>query len=95
MRYSGSQPARRRLLQLLFAGAAGAVLPCAQSAQAKKYSKERVGYRDEPYQGRTCARCMLYVGDGECAIVEGQIRPDGWCVQWTPATFGQTGSGLA
>jgi hypothetical protein len=57
-------------------------------AQAKKYTKERVGYRDEPYEGRTCAKCVLYVGHGECAIVQGEISADGWCVQWTPATMG-------
>jgi len=55
---------------------------------AKKYSKERVGYRDEPYNGRTCGVCMLYAGDGECAIVEGVVRKQGWCTQWTPATMG-------
>ena len=57
---------------------------------SKKYSKERVGYRDEPYQGRTCAKCVLYAGHGECAIVEGEVSPNGWCVQWTPATMGSS-----
>jgi len=57
-------------------------------AKLKKYAKERVGYRDEPYQGRTCAKCVLYVGSGECAIVEGEVSPNGWCLQWTPATMG-------
>jgi hypothetical protein len=60
-------------------------------AVMKKYSKERVGYRDEPYQGRTCSKCVLYAGDGNCAIVEGQVSADGWCTQWTPATMGQSG----
>ena len=57
----------------------------------KKYTKERVGYRDQPYEGRTCAKCVLYAGDGKCAIVEGQVSPDGWCMQWTPATIGRGG----
>jgi len=61
-------------------------------AVLKKYSKERVGYRDEPYLGRTCAKCVLYAGDGTCAIVEGQVSPDGWCTQWTPATMGHSGT---
>jgi len=59
-------------------------------AAMKKYSKERVGYRDEPYLGRTCGKCVLYAGDGNCAIVDGQVSPDGWCTQWTPATIGRT-----
>lgn len=59
-------------------------------AVLKKYSKERVGYRDEPYLGRTCAKCVLYAGDGNCAIVDGQVSADGWCTQWTPATMGRS-----
>jgi hypothetical protein len=60
-------------------------------AVMKKYTKERVGYRDEPYEGRTCGKCVLYAGDGNCAIVEGQVSSNGWCTQWTPATIGQSG----
>jgi len=90
---------RRGLLKAaaLFGGAAlgRAFDAAAQDAKPKvimkKYSKERVGYRDEPYQGRTCAKCVLYAGDGICAIVEGQVSPEGWCMQWTPATMGRSG----
>ena len=81
---------RRRFLAaaLLAAGAAARAHPGRQGlAQGKKYGKERVGYRDEPYLGRTCAKCVLYAGHGECAIVEGEVSPNGWCVQWTPATM--------
>ena len=44
---------------------------------------------DEPYEGRSCAKCVLYVGHGECVIVEGEVSPNGWCMQWTPATMGR------
>ena len=57
----------------------------------KKHSKEKVGYRDEPYEGRSCAKCVLYQGHGECVIVEGEVSPEGWCVHWTPATMRQRG----
>jgi hypothetical protein len=86
-----------RALALLGGGALGGALEGrAQDgkpkAVLKKYSKERVGYRDEPYLGRTCSKCVLYAGDGNCAIVDGQVSPDGWCTQWTPATIGRSGS---
>lgn len=89
---------RRRALLLLgiagpLAGAAAAADP--PRVQMRKYTKERVGYRDEPYQGRTCAKCVLYVGEGECAIVDGKVSAEGWCLQWTPATMGQAGPGIA
>jgi High potential iron-sulfur protein len=82
---------RRRFLAgaVLAAGAAALACPRRQAlAQTKKYTKERVGYRDEPYLGRTCSKCVLYAGHGECAIVEGEVSPDGWCLQWTSGTIG-------
>jgi len=89
----------RRSLLAALAGACGAATlgrPLQTLAQQpkvkmKKYPKERVGYRDEPYLGRSCAKCVLYVGTGECAIVEGEVSPNGWCLQWTPATMGRAG----
>ena len=57
----------------------------------KKHTKEKVGYRDEPYDGRSCGKCVLYQGHGECVIVEGEVSPEGWCIHWTPATMGQRG----
>ncbi len=91
---SSFKPSRRRVVMML-AAAGGALTAAAARAQSKKYSKERVGYRDQPYEGRTCAKCVLYNGHGECAIVEGEVSADGWCLQWTPATMGTLGRRLA
>jgi hypothetical protein len=79
------------MLKVALATAAAGVMARpvgAAETKTKKYTKERVGYRDEPYEGRTCSKCVLYAGEGECAIVEGKVSPTGWCVQWTPATVG-------
>ena len=38
--------------------------------------------------GSSCAKCLLYFGDGQCAIIEGEVSPDGWCNQWVPPTVG-------
>jgi hypothetical protein len=100
MKNDSFAPARRRWLRLAAAAAGGMAAMHAGAADKpavrfKKYSKERVGYRDEPYQGRSCAKCMLYAGDGDCAIVEGSVSQNGWCVQWTPATMGPAGPGTS
>lgn len=82
---------RRWLLNVVGATAAISLVVkpvCAADSKSKKYTKERVGYRDEPYEGRSCSKCVLYAGEGDCAIVEGKVSPSGWCVQWTPATVG-------
>jgi hypothetical protein len=88
---------RRRVLEVAASAAGGALLAVALEGSAqqnpkatlKKRSKEAVGYRDEPYEGRACAKCVLYAGHGECVLVEGEVSPNGWCLQWTPATMGQ------
>jgi hypothetical protein len=56
--------------------------------QLQKRSKESVKYQDIPYLGRSCAKCMLYTGEGRCALIEGTVSPDGWCNQWIPPTLG-------
>jgi High potential iron-sulfur protein len=87
---------RRKLLRTLL-GLAGVFALSASADDAKpkppaglkKRSRESVGYRDFPYEKRTCAKCMLYVGEGECVIIDGKVSPDGWCTQWTPPTIGR------
>ena len=54
----------------------------------RKRSREEVQYQDEPYLGRSCARCVLYQGHGVCVILEDPVSPDGWCNQWVPSTAG-------
>jgi len=96
MRARTVRPSRRRVLKAavtaggfaLLARALESAAQQAPKATLKKRSKEAVGYRDAPNEGRSCAKCVLYVGYGECVLVEGEVSPNGWCVQWTPATMG-------
>lgn len=91
-----SRSARRQFfMKLALVCAVPALGANAAEPARKKYTKERVGYRDEPYKERTCAKCVLYVGHGECAIVEGEVKAEGWCTQWTPATMGEAASSSA
>ena len=56
--------------------------PGALSAQAD------VNYQAEPSDGQQCSGCRYYIEDkngdgvGACAIVEGTIEPEGWCVSY-------------
>ena len=89
---------RRRVLRCLLSGIVGMFALAVRADDPspkpptglKKRSRESVGYRDFPYEKRTCAKCMLYMGDGECVIIEGKVSVDGWCNQWTPPTIGQS-----
>ncbi|KAB1185062.1 MULTISPECIES: high-potential iron-sulfur protein [Haloferax] len=51
-------------------------------------SQEAVAYQDEPKEGLQCSNCRYYIEDknddglGACAIVEGEIAPEGYCVSY-------------
>jgi ABC-type sugar transport system substrate-binding protein len=83
--------ARRRLLTAVVA-CAGAAMASAAAQQKpggmRIRTREEVGYRDEPYLGRTCSRCVLYQGDGKCVILSEPVSANGWCTQWVPNTMG-------
>lgn len=82
--------ARRALLKAIILGAGVATVPAvAQKKPGMRIrTREEVGYRDEPYLGRTCSRCVLYQGDGKCVILSELVNPNGWCTQWVPSTMG-------
>ncbi|MEF8830968.1 MAG: high-potential iron-sulfur protein [Halobacteriales archaeon] len=49
---------------------------------------EAVNYQPEPQDGQQCSGCQYYIEDkngdglGACAIVEGTIDPEGYCVSY-------------
>ena len=61
-------------------------------------SKSAVDYQEQPNEGQQCSGCQFYIpdkngdGNGACAIVEGNIAPDAWCVSYV-ATENGDGSG--
>lgn len=57
----------------------GAVAPSA----AKKQAKESVKYQMQPKGDQKCSLCQFFIAESKtCQLVEGEISPDGWCVQW-------------
>jgi hypothetical protein len=51
-------------------------------------AKSAVNYQEEPNDGQQCSDCQFYIEDkngdgmGACAIVEGNIDPNGYCVSY-------------
>ncbi|KAB1189992.1 hypothetical protein GJR96_17625 [Haloferax sp. MBLA0076] len=51
-------------------------------------SQEAVSYQEEPREGQQCSNCQFYIEDingdgiGACAIVEGEIAPEAYCVSY-------------
>ena len=84
-------PARRQLLRnaLRVSGAllAGGTLMVSGTARAK-VAKSQMQYQTHPREGKSCASCRFFTpetdGAGTCALVEGAVSRDGWCVAYAP-----------
>ena len=52
-----------------------------QAAAQQKVSKAEAKYQDQPkFNGQQrCEICLQFEAPNGCKIVEGQIRPKGWC----------------
>lgn len=86
-------PARRLLFKKGAVAALGlAVAGVAMRAEpaAAKMSKKGAMYMPRPKGKQDCANCARFKpgptpkADGTCAIVAGNVAPDGWCVMYTP-----------
>jgi hypothetical protein len=78
---------RRKFLRVSITGAAiagaggfSACMPAPPVLQVAGTTPKAVAlYQNFPNQGRRCAGCRHFLAPNACAIVEGQISPDGWC----------------
>jgi hypothetical protein len=84
---------RRHLLvrSLAMAGSSLFVLSAGmRSVAAQKSSKASLLYQDHPHEGKRCGECKYFgapsdaSGAGTCALVEGPVQPDGWCMAFSP-----------
>ena len=61
-----------------------------RSAAAQKSSKASLLYQDHPHEGKHCGECKYFSavsdasGAGTCALVEGPVQRDGWCMAFSP-----------
>lgn len=86
-------PSRRELFKKGAIAAVGlAVAGVALSAEsaAAKMSQQGAMYQPKPHANQKCSGCARFkpgataTADGSCAIVDGKISPNGWCVMFTP-----------
>jgi hypothetical protein len=54
---------------------------------ASKADKRDFSYQEKPKDGKSCASCKMFSlaqgGVGTCAIVDGDVSPNGWCLAFT------------
>ncbi|MBL6079116.1 high-potential iron-sulfur protein [Belnapia sp. T18] len=78
--------ARREFLQrtgLQIAGLAALAPVAIATARAQdKLAPEMVMYQVQPKDGQRCDGCLHFQPPNACAIVNGEIKPEGWCAVW-------------
>ena len=53
-------------------------------AQSAKLAQSAVQYQTSPKDGAMCSGCVNFQPPNACAIVDGEINPNGWCVAYAP-----------
>ncbi len=75
---------RRNVLRTGLALVGVAAAARAARAQDQKIAQELVQYQAEPKEGAKCSGCAQFQAPNACAIVVGNISPNGWCVAYAP-----------
>jgi hypothetical protein len=55
-------------------------------AQQPKASKSAMKYQDSPSGDKQCSNCTHFQPPSGCAIVEGSVAPQGYCIAWVKKT---------
>lgn len=73
-------PFSRRAAIALLAGACPLVGSARENRPAQpKLTKAQAEYQDTPKGILMCATCTLFVRPSSCKVVEGDVKPEGWC----------------
>ena len=81
---------RRKLLACGIGVTAAVALAFVERDAAAKTSKASLLYQEQPNGGKRCADCKFFSaasgaeGAGTCALVEGPIDRNGWCMAFSP-----------
>lgn len=73
---------RRALLRAALAAGCMLCLPQVGRAQSGKVSKTQAKYQDKSKGNQNCSKCLHFVADNTCKVVEGKVSPQGWCQLW-------------
>ena len=76
---------RRAVLGLGMGAGAAAIGMAVPRAQAQeKIAQQMVQYQNNPKDGQLCSGCANWQPPNACAIVSGNINPNGWCIAYAP-----------
>lgn len=82
-------PSRRLVLKrtALLAGVAlTANILRSNEVRAEKASQDAMKYQNKPDGDKRCSNCLNFLHPSSCAIVEGTISANGYCMAWAKKT---------
>ena len=90
-RFQALNLSRRRLISgagLIAAGGTllGAGLGAEPAAAQSKVAQKLVSYQDAPKGAARCDKCTQWQPPASCKVVQGAIKPTGWCSLFAPKT---------
>ena len=62
------------------------IVPSRQALAQQKASQEAMQYHDKPNGDKRCSNCLSFIPPSGCAIVEGTVSPNGYCIAWAKKT---------
>jgi hypothetical protein len=65
------------------AGVGMALVPAPARAQ-QKMAPKLVQYQETPKNNQKCSDCLHFIPPDQCKLVEGKIKPNGWCALFAP-----------
>jgi hypothetical protein len=89
MNHSGrycALPSRRGMLAgtALAFGVAAAGVTAGPALAQQKISQANAKYQDHPNGEARCDQCLQFQAPNSCKLVDGEIKPDGWCQLFAP-----------
>ena len=74
----------------LIVSAAAVSMVAVPRALATKAAKSDFYYQETPQNGKSCSSCRMFLAQshtkGQCAILEGEVVPTGWCMAYSERT---------
>jgi hypothetical protein len=58
------------------------IVPSKEALAQQKASQEAMQYHDKPKGDKRCSNCLSFIPPSGCAIVEGTVSPNGYCIAW-------------
>ncbi len=94
MSYLKSKISRRQCLMfaktVLIGSSVSSLVTTHSVLASSKADKRDFYYQEKPKDGKNCASCKMFStsadGIGMCAIVDGVVSPNGWCLAFSPRT---------